>query len=223
MYKGGVGVLEQPPSSLAWLESANFELFQEFQGHLAWVDACRHGKDWAKSWCFASNSAKISRLAALCNRNIAHQSIAGVKSRHRGVPLHYNSRISVFPGSGNHRLRQLQGYQKQLEPSPLAYRSITHSESALGSRCATGPAITALPTTRFPQTILCIPKSLIPGYAGLQNMASTKRSWHMLLVQRLSPLLRLMGFTKPSTSCMTLQDNISHLTLTQKPNSLIDL
>ena len=47
MCKGGVGVLEQPPSSLAWLESANFDLFKEFQGHLAWVDACRHGKDWA--------------------------------------------------------------------------------------------------------------------------------------------------------------------------------
>ena len=27
MCKGGVGVLEQPPSSLAWLETANFELF----------------------------------------------------------------------------------------------------------------------------------------------------------------------------------------------------
>ena len=79
MCKGGVGVLEQPASSLTWLETANFELFQEFQGHLAWVDACRHGKDWAKSWCFASNSAKIGRLAALCNHNIAHQSIAGVK------------------------------------------------------------------------------------------------------------------------------------------------
>ena len=80
MCKGGVGVLEQPPSSLAWLETASFELFQQFQGHLAWVDACRHGKDWAKSWCFASNSAKIGRLAALCNHNIAHQSIAGVKN-----------------------------------------------------------------------------------------------------------------------------------------------
>ncbi len=44
MCKGGVGVLEQPPSSLAWLETANFDLFKEFQGHLAWVDACRRGK-----------------------------------------------------------------------------------------------------------------------------------------------------------------------------------
>ena len=79
MCKGGIGVLEQPPSSLAWLEQANLDLFKEFQGHLAWVDACRHGKDWAKSWCFASNSARIGRLAALCNHNIEHQSIAGVK------------------------------------------------------------------------------------------------------------------------------------------------
>ena len=65
---------------LAWLEPENHNLFKTFQGHLAWADACKYGKNWAKAWCFASNSPRIGRLAALCNHNIQHESIAGVKN-----------------------------------------------------------------------------------------------------------------------------------------------
>ena len=79
MSKGGIGVLEQPPSSLAWLEPDNHNLFREFQGHIAWTDACRYGKDWAKSWAFASNHQRVASLSALCNHNISHQSIIGTK------------------------------------------------------------------------------------------------------------------------------------------------
>ena len=43
MSKGGIGILEQLPSSLAWLEPENHNLFREFQGHIAWTDACRYG------------------------------------------------------------------------------------------------------------------------------------------------------------------------------------
>ena len=80
MSRGGIGVLEQPPGSLAWLERENHSLFKTFQGHLAWADACKYGKNWAKAWCFASNSPRIGRLAALCNHNIQHEYIAGVKT-----------------------------------------------------------------------------------------------------------------------------------------------
>ena len=79
MSKGGIGILEQPPSSLAWLEPENHNLFREFQGHIAWTDACRYGKDWAKSWAFASNHQRVASLSALCNHNISHQSIIGTK------------------------------------------------------------------------------------------------------------------------------------------------
>ena len=79
MSKGGIGILEQPPSSLAWLEPENHNLFREFQGHIAWTDACRYGKDWAKSWAFASNHQTVASLSALCNHNISHQPIIGTK------------------------------------------------------------------------------------------------------------------------------------------------
>ena len=84
MSKRGVSVFEQPLSRLAWL-------------------------DWAKSWCFASNNAKISRLATLCNYNKAHQSIAGVKKRSRGIHLEYYSRIPTLAGDDHHRISQLSG------------------------------------------------------------------------------------------------------------------
>ena len=79
MSKGGIGILEQPPSSLAWLEPENHNLFREFQGRIAWTDACRYGKDWAKSRAFASNHQRVASLSALCNHNISHQSIIGTK------------------------------------------------------------------------------------------------------------------------------------------------
>ena len=55
--QSGVAILEQPPSSMAWLEPENFQCLQNFHGRLAWVDACQHGMLLSKSWCFASNSA----------------------------------------------------------------------------------------------------------------------------------------------------------------------
>ena len=61
--KGGVRILEQPPSSLAWLEPAKHGLFQELQGHIAWVDACHHGSEYAKSWAFASSAHHIKHMA----------------------------------------------------------------------------------------------------------------------------------------------------------------
>ena len=77
MSRGGIGVLEQPPCSLAWLEPENHSLFQNFQGHLAWADACRYGKNWAKAWCFASNSPRISRLAALARLHRRGEKLPG--------------------------------------------------------------------------------------------------------------------------------------------------
>ena len=70
-----------PPkrTSLAWLEPENHNLFREFQGHIACTDACRYGKDWAKSWAFAPNHQMVASFSALCNHDISHQSITGTK------------------------------------------------------------------------------------------------------------------------------------------------
>ena len=60
--KGGVGVWEQPPSAMSWLEEANFQMLRDHQCALVWVDACTHDKAFAKSWAFGSNSSKAQAL-----------------------------------------------------------------------------------------------------------------------------------------------------------------
>ena len=90
MCKGGVGVLEQPPSSLAWLEPANFELFQEFQAILpGWtlVAMARTGPKAGASPATAPKSAALQ-----------HCAITPVHSRRERrlgrVHLHHYGRIS---------------------------------------------------------------------------------------------------------------------------------
>ena len=64
--KGGVGI---------W---ANFHMLCEHQCSLVWVDACQHGKTFAKSRAFGCNSPRIQALAARCSHTYKHTSIAGV-------------------------------------------------------------------------------------------------------------------------------------------------
>ena len=59
--KGGVGIWEQPPSAMSWLEEAKL---RDHQCALVWVDACRHEKTFSKSWAFGCNSTKIQALEA---------------------------------------------------------------------------------------------------------------------------------------------------------------
>ena len=134
MSRGGIGVLEQPPGSLAWLEPENHSLFKTFQGHLAWADACKYGKNWAKAWCFASNSPRIGRLAALCNHNIQHESIAGVKNSKR----EYLSTLTAeYPPllaqqiiqSVSHRVSRISG-----ECRPLPLQGTSSFRAPLGPR-----------------------------------------------------------------------------------------
>ena len=134
MSRGGIGVLEQPPGSLAWLEPENHSLFKTFQGHLAWADACKYGKNWAKAWCFASNSPRIGRLAALCNHNIQHESIAGVKNS-KGEYL--STLTAEYPPllaqqiiqSVSHRVSRISG-----ECRPLPLQGTSSFRAPLGPR-----------------------------------------------------------------------------------------
>ena len=77
--KGGIAILEQPPSSMAWLEPENLAMLQQCHAHMAWVAACHHHLDIAKSWSSASNCPKIQQLAAQCGHAKPHPSFAGVK------------------------------------------------------------------------------------------------------------------------------------------------
>ena len=80
-HRGGVGIWEQPPSAMSWLEEANFQMLRDHQCALVWVDACMHDKAFAKSWAFGSDSSKVQALQARCNHPHKHQSIAGVKEQ----------------------------------------------------------------------------------------------------------------------------------------------
>ena len=93
--KGGVGMWEQPPSAMSWLEEANFQMLHDHQCALVWVDACRHEKTFSKSWAIGCNSAKIQALEARRNHSYTHQSIAGAKEQ--GV--HLSTLTAEYPPS----------------------------------------------------------------------------------------------------------------------------
>ena len=79
-HKGGIGVYEQPPSAMSWLLPAMQHMIQEVQAHVAWVDACSHGLEYAKSWAFISSAPEISKVATLCTHGHRHESIAGKRT-----------------------------------------------------------------------------------------------------------------------------------------------
>ena len=130
MSRGGIGVLEQPPGSLAWLEPENHSLFKTLQGHLAWADACKYGKNWAKAWCFASNTPRIGRLAALCNHNIQHESIAGVKNA-KGEYL--STLTAEYPPLLAEQIIQVVSHR-------LSHLRRMQTASAPGDTCVSSPA-----------------------------------------------------------------------------------
>ena len=101
--KGGVGIWEQPPSAMSWLEEANFQMLRDHPCALVWVDACMHDKAFAKSWAFGSNSSKVQALQARCNHPHKHQSIAGVKEQ--GVYL--STLTAEYPPSLTLQLAQI--------------------------------------------------------------------------------------------------------------------
>ena len=47
---GGIWVLENPPTSMAWLEPSCQQLLQSASTHVVHVDACTHGCMWSKAW-----------------------------------------------------------------------------------------------------------------------------------------------------------------------------
>ena len=74
------GVPGLSPSQLKRLQDSQaiHHMLREHQCSLVWVDACQHGKTFAKSWAFGCNSPRIQALAARCSHTYKHTSIAGV-------------------------------------------------------------------------------------------------------------------------------------------------
>ena len=72
---GGIWVLENPPTSMAWLEPSCQQLLQSASAHVVHVAACAHGCTWSKAWAFASNSPHIRPIQSSCRHTARHASI----------------------------------------------------------------------------------------------------------------------------------------------------
>ena len=70
--QGGAVVLENPTSSLTWLDPAMTAWLRSTAPFLVDVAACAHGLDAAKSWLFATNVAALRSLASACQHPPKH-------------------------------------------------------------------------------------------------------------------------------------------------------
>ena len=63
---GGHVHLEQPPSAMSWLEECVQQFLKLISAWCIFIAACAYGKDWYKSWMFASSFSELSTLGAVC-------------------------------------------------------------------------------------------------------------------------------------------------------------
>ena len=90
----GEAGIEQPPSSMAWLEEDNITLLRELCARCAHVAACEHGMDYYKSWAFCASLASIRTLASTCcHAPGARKSIA------KQGNIHVSALTAEYPGS----------------------------------------------------------------------------------------------------------------------------
>ena len=76
----GLLVLENPASSMTWLDGLTCKWVHSVAPFAAHAGACRFGTDWAKTWFFVSNKIQILNLALSCNHAPnSHESVVGVK------------------------------------------------------------------------------------------------------------------------------------------------
>ncbi len=95
---GGHVHLEQPPSAMSWLEDCVRQFLQLTSAWCVFIAACAYGKDWYKSWMFASSFQAISELGAVCiHPPNSHESMRGLD-----------------PNSGEFRSRQTACYPEEL-------------------------------------------------------------------------------------------------------------
>ena len=82
---GGHGHLEQPPSAMSWLENCTQKWLLSGGYHCIHLAACAFGRDWLKSWMFASSFAPLISLACLCEHPPGHHPpLAGVRDETGG-------------------------------------------------------------------------------------------------------------------------------------------
>ena len=95
---GGHVHLEQPPSAMSWLEDCVTQFLQLISARCVVIAACAYGKNWYKSWMFASSFQAISELGTLCNH----------------PPQSHESMRGLDPNSGEFKSRQTACYPDEL-------------------------------------------------------------------------------------------------------------
>ena len=78
--KGGLIVLENPLTSMTWLDEEMSAWVRSTAPYLAAAAACRYGADWRKYWLFCSNRPDILQLGLECDHAPdAHLNFAGLR------------------------------------------------------------------------------------------------------------------------------------------------
>ena len=95
---GGHVQLEQPPSAMSWLEDCVTQFLRLISAWCVVIAACAYGKNWYKSWMFASSFQAISDLGAVCNH----------------PPQSHESMRGLDPTSGEFKSRQTACYPEEL-------------------------------------------------------------------------------------------------------------
>eukprot|EP00435_Cladocopium_sp_Y103_P026209 s1025_g6.t1 len=76
----GLVILENPASSMTWLDDLMSDWVHTIAPFAAHASACAFDTDWAKAWCFVANKPQIVGVAKSCTHGPqAHESVVGVR------------------------------------------------------------------------------------------------------------------------------------------------
>ena len=75
----GHGHLEQPPTAMSWQEPSVQQWLLTSGASCIHLAACAFGRNWNKSWMFASSLRSLQTMACICNHpKSSHEDIGGV-------------------------------------------------------------------------------------------------------------------------------------------------
>ena len=78
--QNGLAILENPSSSMTWLDDMMSDWVHTVAPYAAHASACQFGQDWVKTWCFVANKPQIGGVArSCCHPPGTHESVVGVR------------------------------------------------------------------------------------------------------------------------------------------------
>ena len=102
---GGHGHLEQPPSAMSWLENCTQQWLASGGVYCINLAACAFGRDWPKSWLFASSFKPLTEIACTCPHQPGHHpKLAGVRDDTGGF---LSRRTAEYPEQLAHKFASI--------------------------------------------------------------------------------------------------------------------